>query len=79
MYKKFRNYLDLRPRTRVIVGWTFVVLGFLAAVLPLVPGVILLIIGLEVLGIRLLFVKNILEKVRAKKTTTKTGVENNAV
>ncbi len=64
MYKKFRNYLDLRPRTRVIIGWTFVVLGFLAAILPLVPGAILLIIGLEVLGIRLLFLENIYNKVK---------------
>ena len=55
MYKKFRNYLDIKPRLSKVVGWVFIVFGILAAILPLVPGAILFFIGLEVLGIRLAF------------------------
>lgn len=37
---------------RKIIGWFFVVVGFLALITPLTPGGILFFLGLEVLGIR---------------------------
>jgi len=52
MYERFNKYTLTRPRTKKIVGWFFVVIGFVALITPLTPGGILFFIGLEVLGIR---------------------------
>ncbi len=52
MYEKFNNYTVTRPRMRKIIGWFFVVVGFVALITPLTPGGILFFVGLEVLGIR---------------------------
>lgn len=52
MYERFNNYTLTRPRTKKIVGWFLVVIGFLALVTPLTPGGLLFFIGLEILGLR---------------------------
>lgn len=52
MYEQFNNYTLTRPRTKRIVGWVFVIVGFVALITPLTPGGILFFIGLEVLGVR---------------------------
>ncbi len=59
MYERFNNYTALRPRLRKIAGWSLVVFGFLALVTPLTPGGLLFFVGLEVLGLRIIFVEKV--------------------
>lgn len=55
MREKFNTYTLTRPRLRRLIGFVFVVIGFLGLITPLVPGFPLLFVGLEILGIRLLY------------------------
>ena len=48
-----------------IIGIILIIIGFLALITPLTPGSWLIFIGLELLGIRLLFIQKI--KSRLKK------------
>ena len=55
MVDKLKNYTNTRPRLRKIMGWSFVVVGFIALILPIIPGAPLVFIGFELLGLRFLF------------------------
>lgn len=57
MVDRFKRYSDTRPRLRKIVGWSLVVFGFVMLVTPLTPGGSLFFVGLEILGLRLIFVE----------------------
>ena len=54
MREKINNYTLTRPRTKKVIGWFLVVIGFLALIAPVVPGAPLFFLGLEVLGLRLI-------------------------
>lgn len=55
MRQKFDAFTLSRPKTRKAVGWFLIVLGILGIILPIVPGWITIFVGLEVLGIQLVF------------------------
>ncbi|MCF7815782.1 MAG: hypothetical protein K9M10_02580 [Candidatus Pacebacteria bacterium] len=55
MRERFNNYTLTRPRLRKIAGWFLVVFGFLMLVTPLTPGGTLFFVGLEILGLRIVF------------------------
>jgi hypothetical protein len=55
MRQRFNAYILTRPRTRKVVGWFLIVFGSLGIILPLVPGWIAIFVGLEVLGLQLVF------------------------
>ena len=55
MKERFNAYTLTRPRTRKTVGWFLVVIGFFALVTPLTPGGLLFFLGLEILGLRIIF------------------------
>lgn len=55
MFEKVKNYTLVRPRLKKTVGGTFVFVGFLGLLMPLIPGAIFLVIGLELLGLQFLF------------------------
>lgn len=59
MYERFNNYSVSRPRLRKIVGWLFVIIGFVALVAPIIPGAPLVFIGFELLGLRFIFIDKI--------------------
>jgi hypothetical protein len=53
------------------LGWFLVVFGFLALITPLTPGGLLFFVGLEILGLRIVFfdkVKNTFRKRSPAKT-----------
>jgi len=52
---KCKEYMHARPYIKKAVGIALVLAGLLALVTPLTPGSWLAIIGLELLGIRILF------------------------
>lgn len=56
MYTRFKNYTTLRPRLREFTGIVLVIVGLVAMILPVIPGVFLLIVGLELLGIPIPFI-----------------------
>lgn len=62
MYEKAKNYTLIRPRLRKTVGILLIILGFAGVILPVIPGAILLFIGLEFLGLRFLFVDRMLKR-----------------
>jgi hypothetical protein len=62
MYEKAKNYTLVRPRLKKTMGWLFVVLGGAAMIMPLVPGAPLLIVGLELVGFRLIFMDRLLQR-----------------
>jgi uncharacterized protein YqgC (DUF456 family) len=55
MVDKLNTYTVNRPKMRKILGWSLVVLGFVAIVAPIIPGAPIVFVGLELLGLRFLF------------------------
>ena len=75
MLKRFNNYTISRPRLRKIMGWIFVVIGFVALVAPIIPGAPLVFIGFEILGLRFVFTDKVKRLfVRSEKTTPLTDL-----
>lgn len=62
MTERIKQFTLTRPRLKKVIGWFFVVVGFLALVTPLTPGAFLLVIGMELLGLRLAFFDRVLPK-----------------
>jgi hypothetical protein len=62
MYEKAKQFTLARPRFKKTVGWVCVIVGGVAFIMPLVPGFPLLIIGLELVGLRLIFLDRILRR-----------------
>jgi hypothetical protein len=60
MYEKAKNYTLMRPRLKKTVGGTFVAVGFVSLAIPIIPGTLLLILGLQLLGIRFLLTDRLL-------------------
>jgi hypothetical protein len=59
---KYREELKKHPKTRVFFGYFFVILGVLLHLIPLFPAGWIIVLGLELLGVRLLFWDKIKEK-----------------
>ena len=53
--KNSREYIRNRPRIKKVVGILLILIGLAALITPLTPGSWLAIIGLELLGVRVLF------------------------
>lgn len=51
MYERFNNYSSSRPRLRKTIGWSLVVVGFVAVIMPVIPGVPLVFVGAQLLGL----------------------------
>lgn len=67
MYEKAKNYTLNQPYLRSILGVTLVLLGFVALITPLTPGAVLMLAaGLELLGIRLLFLDRLIAYTKKK-------------
>lgn len=64
----------MHPFVKKSLGVLCIVLGILFGILPLVPGVLLIIVGLELLGLRLLFSDRLKETFRRKKKEEKEEV-----
>ena len=62
MYEKAKNYTLLRPRLKKTLGVFLVILGFVGVILPVMPGAILVFIGLEFLGLRFLFIDRLFKR-----------------
>jgi len=54
MNEKIKNFLHNNSRFKKIIGVILILLGVVAGFLPFIPGVVLVVIGLELLGIHLL-------------------------
>lgn len=57
--KNIREYTNTRPRTKKVIGVLLILVGLAALVTPLTPGSWLALIGLELLGIRILFIDSL--------------------
>ncbi len=69
MYEKAKIFTLSRPRLKKVVGWVFLVLGIFALVTPLTPGAaILLALGCELVGLRLVFLDRFLKRTPKDKT-----------
>ena len=55
LLKIIKEYIHNRPRIKKTVGVILILLGLAALVTPLTPGSWLAFIGLELLGVRILF------------------------
>jgi len=64
IFEKIRNNTKLR----IFAGVFLVILGFLIHLIPLVPASWIIIIGLEILGIRLLLQNKLKERFKNKNT-----------
>ena len=53
-FKIIKEYIYNRPRIKKVVGVILILLGLAALVTPLTPGSWLALIGLELLGVRIL-------------------------
>ncbi len=58
------------PKVKKIVGIVLIVVGIIALITPLTPGSWLIPVGLELIGIDLLFYKKIKKKFFGKKIDT---------
>ena len=71
MYAKMKQFTLERPLLKKSIAIVLVAVGFFALVTPLTPGAFLLIIGLELLGCRILF----LEKWFAKRQKQEVAIK----
>jgi len=55
LLKIIKEYIHNRPKTKKAVGVILILVGLVALFTPLTPGSWLAIIGLELLGVRILF------------------------
>ena len=55
LIKTVKEYIHTRPKIKKAVGVILILVGLAALVTPLTPGSWLAIIGLELLGVRILF------------------------
>ncbi len=68
MYEKAKNYTFNQPYLRRVIGVTLLLLGLLALITPLTPGALIMLVGgLELLGIRLLFLNRLIARIKPKK------------
>ena len=59
MVDKFKTYTVLRPRLRRAGGWFFIILCIFGVVLPILPGWLMIFIGIEILGIHIVFIEKL--------------------
>jgi len=59
LLKTVKEYIHNRPRVKKAVGVILILIGLAALVTPLTPGSWLAIIGLELLGVRILLSKKL--------------------
>ncbi|MSU45233.1 MAG: hypothetical protein EXS47_01215 [Candidatus Zambryskibacteria bacterium] len=55
LFETVKKYIHDRPKTKKVVGVILILVGLAAFFTPLTPGSWLAIIGLELLGVRILF------------------------
>jgi uncharacterized protein YqgC (DUF456 family) len=61
MYEKAKHYTLNQPQLRKTLGVTLVLLGFIALITPLTPGAVFMLAGgLELLGLRFLFMDRLM-------------------
>ena len=53
--KTIKEYIHNGPKTKKVIGVILILLGLVAFFIPLIPGSWIAIIGLELLGVRILF------------------------
>lgn len=67
MFKKAKNYIQNQPQLRLVLGVALLTLGFVALITPLTPGaLVMLVAGLELLGLRFLLLDRVLARVKVK-------------
>lgn len=55
LYKIIKKYINNRPKLKKVIGVILILVGFIALVTPLTPGSWLILVGLEIFGVRILF------------------------
>src|SRR3989344_8162328 len=55
LLKRTEEYVQAKPKSRKAIGLALILIGLVALVTPFTPGSWLAIIGLELLGVRILF------------------------
>ena len=55
LFKTIKEYIHNRPKIKKVVGAILILMGLAALFTPLTPGSWVAIIGLELLGVRILF------------------------
>lgn len=72
MYEKAKQFTLTRPRLKKVIGWLFLVLGFIALVTPLTPGAALLLaLGCELAGFRLVILERFRKTVEEQPTESR--------
>lgn len=56
-----------KPKLKILIGVSLVILGLLIHLIPLMPGSWLIVIGLEILGVRLLLQNKLKERFKDSK------------
>jgi uncharacterized protein YqgC (DUF456 family) len=70
MVDRINTYTLNRPRLKKVLGWLFVVIGFVALVAPIIPGAPLVFVGFELLGLRFIFTDKLKNLFRKKSLVT---------
>lgn len=65
-----------KPKLKILIGVSLVILGLLIHLIPLMPGSWLIVIGLEILGIRLLLQNKLKERFKDSKFFRKLWKKN---
>ncbi len=73
MYERAKQYTLLRPRLKQTVGVIMILAGVFGLIMPIIPGALFIVIGLEIFGLRLLFVDRLFERIIKKKPVATEG------
>ncbi|HEY4510380.1 MAG TPA: hypothetical protein VJJ73_00905 [Candidatus Paceibacterota bacterium] len=60
LFSKVKEYIHCNPKVKKTIGVLLIVIGLTALVTPLTPGSWLAVIGLELLGVRILFFEKLI-------------------
>ncbi len=67
MYERAKQFTLERPKLKRTVGVILILIGLLGLVMPVIPGIVFVVIGLEFFGMRLLFIDRTIDKMMKKK------------
>lgn len=71
LLEKTKEYTHTKPKTKKLFGIIAIIVGFIGVLLPIVPGLWLMFLGLEFLGIEILFFDKAIRFFKEKRVVEK--------
>ena len=74
LLKIIKEYTHSKPKTKKLIGVIVIVFGLIAMITPVVPGAWVVIIGLELFGVKLLYLDKIKAWIKKHSTSSLSNI-----